>query len=148
MNWLLTLLCCICLVTSLCFGVYNYQFLKECLPIQGNVIDVDRSMTRNHDGDYSKNSYPIIEYIDPRTNEKQTFKASVAALNVNTGSKVWVAYHQTKQTAKLISFGEIFLPFTVFSLFGLTLLLILIPLSKSSKILYFLLKLLHLFETI
>ncbi|EAZ90969.1 hypothetical protein [Crocosphaera chwakensis] len=145
MNWLLTLLCLIFLVTSVCFGVYNYQFLQKSIPIEGKVIGVDKSITRNHDGGFSKNSYPIIEYIPPHTKEKQTFKASVAALNVKTRSKVWVAYHQKKQTAKIISFGEIFLLFTLFSLFGLTLLLILVPLSKSSQMLYTLLKLLHIF---
>lgn len=145
MNWLLTLFCLICLVTSVGFSVHNYQFLKKSIPIEGRVIGVDRSITRNNRGDSSQNSYPIIEYIDPRTNNKQTFKASVAALSVKTGSKVWVAYDQNKYTAKLISFGEIFLLVTVLSLFGLTLLLILVPLSKSSQMLYTLLKLLHLF---
>ncbi|ACB49534.1 hypothetical protein cce_0182 [Crocosphaera subtropica ATCC 51142] len=125
--------------------MYNYQFLNNSLPIQGKVIDVDRSLTRNHDGSSSQNSYPIIEYISPHTHEKQTLKASVAALNVETGTKVWLAYHQKKQAPKLISFGEIFLPFTLFGLFGVTLLLILVPLSTSSKMLYTLLKGLHIF---
>ena len=79
------------------------------------------------------------------TQEKKKFKASVAALNVKIGTLVWVAYRQKTQTEKLISFGEILIPSAIFGLFGLTLLLILFPLSQSRKIVYWLLRIFHIF---
>ena len=145
MNLILSISCLIFLIATLWFSVDNYLFLKDAVAIEGKVIDVDRSITRTSASRSSKNSYPIIEYINPLTQEKKKFKASVTALNVKIGSIVWVAYRQKTQTEKLISFGEILLPSTMFGLFGLTLLVILFPLSESSQILYWLLRLFHLF---
>ncbi len=82
MNLILNILCLIFLVTALMCGVYNYKFLKDSIAIEGKVVDVDRSVTRSSDGTSSKNSFPIIEYINPLTKEKKKFKASVAALNI------------------------------------------------------------------
>ncbi len=144
-NLIFSILCLIFLIATLWFGVYNYLFLKDAVAIEGKVVDVDRSITRTSASSSSKNSYPIIEYINPLTKEKKKFKASVAALNVKIGSIVWVAYRQKTQTEKLISFGEILIPSAIFGLFGLTLLLIVFPLSESSQILYWLLRLFHLF---
>ncbi|MEL4897231.1 DUF3592 domain-containing protein [Crocosphaera sp. Alani8] len=145
MNLIFSILCLIFLIVTLWFGVYNYLFLKEALAIEGKVVGLDRSITRTSASSSSQNSYPIIEYINPLTQEKKKFKASVAALNVKIGTLVWVAYRQKTQTEKLISFGEILIPSAIFGLFGLTLLLILFPLSQSRKIVYWLLRIFHIF---
>ncbi len=145
MNLILSISCLSFLIATLWFSVDNYLFLKDAVAIEGKVVDVDRSITRTSASRSSKNSYPIIEYINPLTQEKKKFKASVTALNVKRGTPVWVAYRQKTQTEKLISFGEILIPSIMFGLFGLTLLVILFPLSESSQILYWFLRLLHLF---
>ena len=87
---------------------------------------------------------PIVEYTNSQ-GEKKRFTASIAALNSEIGDKVWVAYHEKTQHSRLLSLGELFLPFTVFSLFGLVLLLILLPLQESSAITY---KILKIFNTL
>ncbi|MDJ0661519.1 MAG: hypothetical protein QNJ42_18820 [Crocosphaera sp.] len=143
---LLHILCLIFLVATVWFGVDNYQFFKESIPIQGTIINVDRSVTTSSVSRSSKNSYPIIEYKNPITQENKQFKSSVAALNVKIGKTVWIAYRKNKQTEKLISFGELLIPTAVFGLFGVILLVILIPLSESSQVLYWLLKTLHMFK--
>ena len=140
MNIILSILCCIFLITTIGFGVHNYNFLKDSIAIQGKVIDVDRTITRSSSGNRSQNSYPIIEYINPLEQKKQ-FKGSVAALNIKIGSKVWVAYNKKKEKEKIISLGEIFLPSIIFALFGIVLLLLVLPLSINSQIMHWFLKL-------
>ena len=102
-------------------------------------------MARSFDEE-SNSSFPIIEYINPLTQQKKQFKASAAALNVTIGKKVWVAYRENQQTEKLISFGELLLFPVALGSVGVTFLLIILPLSESSHILYWLLKMLHLFK--
>ena len=146
LNFILSILCLFFLIATLWFSAYNYRFLKDSVAIEGKVVDVDRSVTRTSGGRSSQNSHPIIEYINPLTKEKKRFTGSVAALNVKIGTKVWVAYRQKTQTEKLISFGEILIPSIILCLFGLTLLVILFPLSESSQILYWLLRIFRFFR--
>ena len=138
---ILNFLCVIFLVVAVWFGVHQYTFLKDSIPIQGKIVDVARSFDEE-----SNSSFPIIEYINPLTQQKKQFKASAAALNVTIGKKVWVAYRENQQTEKLISFGELLLFPVALGSVGVTFLLIILPLSESSHILYWLLKMLHLFK--
>ncbi len=145
MNLILSILCLAFLLMTIWFLGQNYEFFQDSIAIKGKVVDVDTSVTRSSDGSSSQNSYPIIEYINPLTKEKKKFQASVAALNVKKGTLVWVAYRGKTQKEKLLSFGEILLPSTIFGLFGITLLLILFPLSQSSQSLYWLFKFFQIF---
>ncbi len=145
MNLILSILCLIFLLSTVWFTVSNFTFFQDSIAIAGKVVDVDRSMARTNGNRSIKNSYPIREYINPLTKEKKKFKASVAALNVKVGTTVWVAYRQKTQKEKLISFAEILIPSIIFCLLEFMLLLILFPLSQSSQILYWFLRLFHLF---
>ena len=135
MKLFLGIICFICLMGGLAIGVYNCQFLSSSKALQGTVVRIDTS----YQGDSGRRHMPVIAYLDPQGTYRQ-FTAFVTSLNCEIGDKVWVAYHEGAQNEKLLSLGEIFLPFTVFSLFGLILLFILLPLPPSSKVTYWLLK--------
>ncbi len=143
---LVNILSIVFLVAAVWVGVDNCQFLKDSIAVPGKIVDVDRSVTRTSANSSSRNSYPIIEYRNPLTQQKRKFKASVAALNVKIGKPVWIAYSENQQREKLISFGEFLIPAAFFALFGITLLVIVVPLSESSQVLYWLLKTLHVFK--
>ncbi|MDJ0616072.1 MAG: hypothetical protein QNJ63_04850 [Calothrix sp. MO_192.B10] len=125
------------LIGALWLGVYNYLFLRAAKAIAGRVVAIDTTSSE----DSGSRHMPIIEYTNPQ-GQTSKFTASVSALNSKIGDKLWVAYREETQTGKLLSLGEIFLPFTIFCLFGIVLMIILVPLPKSSEFTYQVLKML------
>jgi hypothetical protein len=134
MNFL-TIACIVCLLGSVCSGLYSLKNVYGAKIIEGTVVEIERQST-NSRGRSSRTSQPIVEYARP-SGQTAKIKTKAASFNCAIGNKVYVAYKETqnhKVKEVVLSMGELLLFPGLLGFFGFILLLIAMPFEKSSHL--------------